>query len=139
LVEDNAHDVFLVKTVFDDQGIRHKLQVLEDGKAAIDYVDRMGKEDSAPCPDLLLLDINLPKANGLEVLSHFRSHRECAQTPVIVFSSSAAPKEQARLTELHISRFFHKPVDYDEFARLGSMVLEVMGDEEPAPPHPPAR
>jgi len=78
LVEDNVHDVFLVRSVFDDQGVHYTIQVLEDGKSAIDYVDRRGTVDSGPCPDLLLLDINLPKASGLEVLSHFRNQRECS-------------------------------------------------------------
>ncbi|MEO6757827.1 MAG: response regulator [Saprospiraceae bacterium] len=132
LVEDNEHDAFLVRTVLQDAGINHTLQVIEDGKAAIEYVDQIGTH--TPCPDLLLLDINLPRANGLEVLSHFRNHHNCEHIPVIVFSSSVAPKEQARLAELHVSRFFQKPADYDKFAQLGIIVREVTGKEEQRTP-----
>jgi CheY-like chemotaxis protein len=128
-----VHDTFVVKSVFEDEGIPHKLYVIEDEQAAIDYLGRIGKDKTAPCQDLLPalfhLGINLSKGNDLEVLQHFRSHEECTHTRVIAFSSSVATKEQERLADLRVARFFHKPIDYEEFATLGTIVREVIDHE----------
>ena len=98
----------------------------KDGEQAIKFVAQMGKPGRAPCPDLILLDLNLPKADGPQVLSEFRQHPECADTPVIVVTSSDAPRDRARVTELGISRYFRKPLDLDAFLQLGAVVREVV-------------
>ena len=86
----------------------------------------MGEPDGDPCPDIVLLDLNLPKVDGPEVLTEFRKHPECARTPVIVISSSDAHKDRERMAGLGISRYFRKPSDLDGFLRLGALVREVM-------------
>ena len=125
LVEDNPQDIFLVKTVLEEYKIPHALHVIEDGQDAIDFVETMGKHEDASCPDLILLDINLPKVSGWEVLSCFRRHPECALTPVIVLSS-VAHREQERLAKLNVTRFFQKSAGFDGFANLGSAVREAL-------------
>lgn len=126
LAEDNRGDVALVEMALKEHQIRHTLHVISDGAAALDFIKRMGKPDGPPCPDLLLLDINLPKVDGTELLSEFRRHPDCLHTPVITISSSVAPQEQARLRELHVTRYFQKPMDYQAFLELGQVVKEVM-------------
>jgi CheY-like chemotaxis protein len=126
IVEDNPHDVLLVETALADHGIPYQLVVVRDGEAAIAYVSSIGADNGAPCPDLLILDINLPRVSGLEVLRLFRGHAPCTDTPVIVCSSSVALKEQARMVELGVTRFFQKTINLDEFLQLGNVVREVV-------------
>jgi chemotaxis family two-component system response regulator Rcp1 len=97
LVEDNPNDVVLVEIALENHGISHTLHVVNDGKAAIDFVKTIGESGGASCPDVFLLDISVPQVNGLEVLGYVRAHAPCRHTPVIVFSSLTIPEEQERL------------------------------------------
>jgi CheY-like chemotaxis protein len=126
LAEDNPADVLLVREALEEHHIPHRLHVVQDGEQAIHFVERMGQPDGTPCPDLLLLDLNLPKADGPQVLREFRRHPECAHTPVVVVSSSDAPQDRARVSPLGISRYFRKPPDLDAFLHLGAVVREVV-------------
>ena len=74
-----------------------------------------------------LLDLNLPKVDGPQVLREFRKHPECSDTPVIVITSSDAREDRARMEELRVARYFRKPSDYGAFLRLGAVVREVAG------------
>lgn len=126
LAEDNPGDVLLVQRALEEHGIEHELQVAKDGAEALTYLARMGQPGQPPCPDLLLLDLNLPKVDGPQVLTKFRQHPECAQTPVIIVSSSEALRERTRLAALGIARYFRKPLDLTEFLQLGAVVREVV-------------
>ena len=126
LAEDNPGDVFLVQQALEEHQIEHKLQVAKDGAEALDMLARMGQPGQPPCPDLLLLDLNLPKVDGSQVLTKFRQHPQCAQTPVIVVSSSDAIRDQTRLTALGIAHYFRKPTDLAAFLQLGAVVREVV-------------
>ncbi len=126
LAEDNPGDVFLVQHALEEHGIEHELHVVTDGAEALAYLAQMGAAGSVPCPDLLLLDLNLPKVDGPQVLTEFRQHPECAQTPVIVVSSSNAERDRARITALGIARYFRKPTDLTAFLQLGAVVREVV-------------
>jgi CheY-like chemotaxis protein len=125
LVEDNPQDIFLVKAALEENEISYSLHVIEDGQNAIDFIEAIAKNGHGPYPDLILLDVNLPGASGLEVLSCIRKHPECAVTPVIVLSSVAL-MEQERLAGLNVDRFFQKSAGFDAFAKLGSAVREVV-------------
>jgi CheY-like chemotaxis protein len=127
LVEDNPADVVLVRLSFEEHNIAHTLHVVSDGGEARTFIRHMGKPDGPPCPDLLLLDINLSKVDGPQLLDEFRARCECIHTPVIVFSSSISNKEQARLAPFRVNRFFKKVPDYEGFIALGSVVREVIG------------
>jgi CheY-like chemotaxis protein len=126
LAEDNRGDVLLVRQALDAHHVRYELHVVQDGEQAVRFIGKMGKSDAAPCPDLLLLDLNLPKIEGQQVLAEFRKHPECAMTPVIVVSSSDAPRDKARIGELGISRYFRKPSELEDFMKLGAVILEVV-------------
>ena len=125
LAEDNPGDVFLVRRALEEHNISHELNVVQDGAEALDFMTRMGRSTKVPCPDVMLLDLNLPKVSGARVLSEFRKHPECSDTPVIVITSSDAQKDRARMEELGVARYFRKPSDYRAFLRLGAVVREV--------------
>ncbi len=132
LAEDNRGDVLLVQQALAEHHIHHQLHVVRDGEQAIRFIEQMGKSGGSPCPDLLLLDLNLPKVEGQQVLTEFRKHPKCAHTPVIVVSSSDAPRDKARIGELGVSRYFRKPSELDDFMKLGAVVREVV-EERPRP------
>ena len=85
----------------------------------------MGTSPETPCPDLMLLDLNLPKVDGSTILQEFRKHPECSLTPVIVVTSSDAQTDRAKVAEFQITRYFRKPSDFDAFMELGRIVKEL--------------
>ncbi len=126
LAEDNEGDVMLVEQALAEHEIVHELYVVKDGDEALGYVAGMGSGDGPPCPDVLLLDLNLPKVDGPQVLKHFRQHPACAQTPVIVVTSSDAPRDRERVKALGANAYFRKPSDFTEFMALGALVKELL-------------
>lgn len=128
LAEDNRGDVLLIRQALQEYSIRHELHVVHDGAQAIEFIERMGRWDEVPCPDLMLLDLNLPKFEGQQILAAFRKRPECATTPVIVVSSSDAPRDKARIAEYGVAHYFRKPSELDEFMKLGAMVRDLVGD-----------
>jgi CheY-like chemotaxis protein len=126
LAEDNPGDVFLVREALVEHRIEHELFVVPDGACALDYIDQIGKTPSAPCPDLFLLDLNLPKVDGHQVLEHFRNHPLCTSTPVVIVTSSDIPLDRERVARLEAARYFRKPKEIDEFMQLGVLVKEVV-------------
>jgi chemotaxis family two-component system response regulator Rcp1 len=129
LAEDNRADIVMVREALKAHKIAHQLQIAADGEEALAFIRRMGKPDEPPCPDILLLDLNLPKADGLDVLREFRQHPECAATPVIVMTSSNAPRDREAAVALDVTRYFAKPMSYEAFIQLGRIIREVLGDE----------
>lgn len=127
LVEDNFADVLLVQQVLEDQGIIHKLHVMSDGAEALTFVAGIGKPDGPPCPDLLVLDVNLPKVEGPQVLEEFRKHPAGTQTPVIVVTSSDALRDRKLAEALGADAYFQKPCDLDEFMKLGGVIRNLLG------------
>ncbi|HEY2017419.1 MAG TPA: response regulator [Bryobacteraceae bacterium] len=128
LAEDNQGDILLVQEALEEHEIHHRLHVVRDGEEALAFISRIGQTDEAPCPDLLLLDLNLPRVDGPDILSEFRKHLECANTPVVVITSSDADKDRARMAALGISRYFRKPSDLDAFLALGALVRDLMNE-----------
>lgn len=126
LAEDNRGDVFLIRQALNEHRIPHELHVVQDGAEAIGYISRMGRPGSEPCPDLLLLDLNLPKIDGPQVLDALRQREDCANIPVIVVTSSDAPSDRAKVTQLGISHYFRKPLDLAAFMRLGAVIKDVL-------------
>ena len=126
LAEDNFGDVLLVQDALKSHKIPHELHVVRDGDEALAFIETMGEPDGTPCPDVMLLDLNLPKVDGPEVLGKFRKHPECAQTPVIVITSSDAHRDRERMAQFGIARYFRKPSDLNEFLKLGAVVLDVV-------------
>ena len=127
LAEDNLGDVLLVERALREHDISHELHVAKDGAEAIEYVSKMGSPGEPPCPDLMLLDLNLPKIDGVEVLRQFRKHPSCLLTPVIVVTSSDAQKDRAGMADLGVAHYFRKPSDLEDFMTLGEIVRQVVG------------
>jgi CheY-like chemotaxis protein len=115
LVEDNPGDVRLTREVFEDGGITNTLHVVTDGVAALDFIYRRGEHADAPRPDIVLLDLNLPRKDGDEVLEELRDDPEHSQIPVIVLTSSSAAEDVTRSYELQANAYLTKPVDPAEF------------------------
>jgi CheY-like chemotaxis protein len=126
LAEDNRGDVLLVQESLRKHLIDHELHVVRNGQDALDYVKRMGGPDEASCPDLILLDLNLPKVDGSTVLIELRQHPESARVPVIVVTSSDSAKDKARMAQLGISYYFRKPTEYEDYMQLGGIVKQVL-------------
>jgi CheY-like chemotaxis protein len=126
LAEDNQADVTLIRYALSAHGIENELHVAMDGEAALQFFAIMGSTGHPPCPDLLLLDLNLPKVDGAEILTEFRKHPACSNTPVIVVSSSGGERDRERVSALGVSGYFQKPSDLDEFLKLGEVVREVI-------------
>jgi CheY-like chemotaxis protein len=126
LAEDNLGDVLLVQEALAAHNISHKLFVVRDGGEALQFVARMGTPGHEPCPDLMLLDLNLPKVDGPAVLAEFRKRPECIQTPVVVISSSDAPKDRERMNALGVAHYFRKPSDLEAYLELGSVVKGLL-------------
>jgi CheY-like chemotaxis protein len=126
LVEDNSADVFLVEQAIEFHQVPVHLIVAQDGEEACQYFKRMEADPNIPCPDALLLDLNLPKKSGTEVLEDLRERSMCREMPVIVLTSSDAAADRQRAASLGASRYFRKPTSYREFLEIGAVLKEVL-------------
>jgi len=115
LVEDNPADVRLTREALNDAKVRNNLNVVTDGEAALAYLRREGNYPSATRPDLILLDLNLPKKDGREVLAEIKRDPSIKKIPVVVLTTSSAEKDILNTYELQVSCYITKPVKLDEF------------------------
>ena len=118
LVEDNEGDIFLVTEALEEGKIVNKVSVIKDGKEAIDFLEKKGKYQNAERPDLILLDINLPKKNGFEVLEHIKSQKNLKQIPVIMLTTSSSEKDISMSYKNNANCFITKPVDVENFLKV---------------------
>lgn len=119
-------DVYLIHDALKISQIEADLQVVADGQAAIAFVDRADADPDGSSPSLVLLDLNLPKKSGVEVLKHLRRSARCAATRVLIVSSSDAPSDRAAVAGLRVSGYFKKPSNYGAFMKLGPIVREIL-------------
>jgi chemotaxis family two-component system response regulator Rcp1 len=125
LVEDNPADVGLVQEALYEHEVRYALTVLMDGARALELIDRLDRE-RMPCPDLMLLDLNLPKKGGFEVLEHLRASVQCHAVPVVILTSSGAQEDRDRAAKLGATRYIRKPHRLDQFIQLGGIFKEML-------------
>jgi len=118
LVEDNPGDVILTQEAFREGEFPHRLSVAEDGEEAIRFLRREDGFRNAPRPDLILMDLNLPKKDGRELLAEVKSDPLLGQIPVIVLTMSEADQDIARAYRLHANCYLTKPIRMDEFLRM---------------------
>jgi CheY-like chemotaxis protein len=128
LAEDNRADIVMVREALKAHKVPHQLDVVVNGEEALSFIARMGKVGEPGCPDILLLDLNLPRADGLDVLREFRRHPACATVPVIIISSSNAPRDREAAGVLDVANYFAKPLSYEAFLELGQLVKEAVGE-----------
>lgn len=118
LVDDNPGDVRLAREAFRESVIRVNLNVVEDGIEALAFLRREGKHAAAPRPDLVLLDLNLPRMPGLKVLAEIKADGRLRRIPVVVLSSSSAPEDIRQAYDLQASCYVAKPSELDQFLRV---------------------
>lgn len=124
LVEDNPGDVRLTEEAFDGGSIRNSLHVTVDGVEALDFLKKRGEYEDAPCPDIVLLDLNLPRKDGEVVLSEIRDDPDLEQLPVIVLTSSDAQEDVVKSYEHQANAYLTKPVDPTEFIDVIQSIQE---------------
>jgi CheY-like chemotaxis protein len=122
LVEDNEGDVRLIKEAFSESRIEKNFSVVKDGEEALNYLYAKGKYASRIKPDIILLDINLPKKNGFEVLEKIKSDPSLKKIPVIILSSSSSDDHVSKSYGLNANCYITKPIDFDEYNRAVKII-----------------
>lgn len=115
LVEDNPGDVRLTLEAFHDGKVSNNLHVVEDGEAVMAFLEGQGEYAGKPRPDLILLDLNLPRKDGRDVLAELKEHREYRRIPVVVLTTSKAEEDILRSYDLHANCYISKPIAFDDF------------------------
>jgi chemotaxis family two-component system response regulator Rcp1 len=134
LVEDNAGDVRLTREALADARVGAELVAVPDGEQALAFLRRQGEHTKAAQPDLVLLDLNLPKKNGLEVLEEIKGDPELRRTPVIMLTTSSSARDIAACYDRGVNCYVVKPLDLDEFNGLMHAIAGFWFDVAKLPP-----
>ena len=118
LVEDNSGDVRLTREAFKEARVLNELHSVEDGVEAIKFLRRENQYENAPRPDLILLDLNLPKKDGREVLSEIKADEDLKAIPVVILTTSKAEEDIVKMYNGHANCYISKPVDIDQFVTV---------------------
>jgi CheY-like chemotaxis protein len=124
LVEDDPGDVLMTREAFEEHKVSNRLRVVSDGVEALAYLRREAPYEDAVRPDLILLDLNLPKRDGREVLSEIKADDELCRIPVVVLTTSQADEDILRSYQLHATAYVTKPVDFDRFVTVVRQIDE---------------
>ena len=124
LVEDNPGDVRLLLEAFKEGKLHNRLHIVQDGEEAMAFLRRQGPYAEAVRPDLILLDLNLPKKDGREVLAEIKQDQELHRIPVVVLTTSKAEQDILKVYDLHANCYITKPVDLDQFLRVVRAIEE---------------
>ena len=115
LVEDDPGDELITREAFEHNKLKNNLHVAHDGEEGLNFLCRRGQFEDAPRPDLILLDLNLPKYDGRQLLEKIKSDPDLSRIPVVVLTTSSAEEDILRSYELHANAYVTKPVDLDQF------------------------
>jgi two-component system, chemotaxis family, response regulator Rcp1 len=126
VIEDNVSDVFLLERALNKQDLRIELLHLADGDQALAFIRRTGVFSDMPIPSLILMDLNLPRHNGEDILREIRGAGHLSGIPVCAWSSSQSQQDQAVLTELGVVRFVTKPLGLDQFMEIGKIIKDLL-------------
>jgi CheY-like chemotaxis protein len=118
LVEDDPGDVLLIQEAFEFNKVHNNLNIARDGEQALAYLRREGEYADAPRPDLVLLDLNLPRKDGREVLQEVKTDDDLRTIPIVVLTTSEAEEDVLRSYQLHANAYVTKPVDFDRFVSI---------------------
>jgi CheY-like chemotaxis protein len=118
LVEDDPGDELMTREAFEENKVRNTLHVAHDGEEALDFLNRRGAFVDAPRPDLVLLDLNLPKFDGRQVLAEIKADEDLRTIPVVVLTTSGAEEDILRSYQLHANAYVTKPVDFARFIQV---------------------
>ena len=126
VVEDNSSDMYLLDRALRNQDLRFGLIHLPSGSEALAFIRRQGVYADAPNPSLILVDLNLSKYSGEDILREIRAARHLVGVPVCVWSSSRSPRDEAMLKDLGVSQFITKPAGLDEFMAIGKTIKDLL-------------
>ncbi|MGW0483761.1 response regulator [Nonomuraea sp. NPDC003214] len=118
LVEDDQGDILLTREAFELNKVSNRLHVVNDGEQAMDFLRQKGEHTGVPRPDLILLDLNLPRKSGLEVLEEVKLDEDLRTIPVVVLTTSEAEEDILLSYKLHANAYVAKPVDFQQFIRV---------------------
>ncbi|SHN02494.1 response regulator [Cryptosporangium aurantiacum] len=138
LVEDDPGDVLMTKEAFDDHKLRNSLHVVNNGVDALLFLRKEGEYSDVPTPDLVLLDLNLPRMDGREVLAEIKADEALRRIPVVVLTTSEAEEDVMRSYNLHANAYVTKPVDFEQFVNVVRQVDEFFLTVVRLPPARPA-
>ncbi|HTX95731.1 MAG TPA: response regulator [Mycobacterium sp.] len=124
LVEDHPGDELITREAFEHNKLKNNLHVAHDGEEGLDFLYRRGEFSDAPRPDLILLDLNLPKYDGRQLLEKIKSDPELSRIPVVVLTTSSAEEDILRSYKLHANAYVTKPVDLDQFMKAVRQIDE---------------
>lgn len=134
LVEDNPGDVRLAQEALKGSQVANRLFVVDDGVEAMDFLQRRGKHAGAPRPDLILLDLNLPRMGGRELLEKVKSDQQLRRIPVVVLTVSTADEDVAKCYDHHANCYITKPLDFNQFVRISRAIEEFWLSTVTLPP-----
>ncbi len=127
VAEDNLPDALIVREVVRAEGLPLDVHVVSDGSQAIAFIEQAERDPDAPCPHFILLDLNLPKVDGFDVLRRLRASERCKGVPVIVITSSDSPADRSQAASLGAG-YFRKPPSYEEYLKLGAVLRQLLKD-----------
>jgi CheY-like chemotaxis protein len=130
LVEDNPADIFVIKEVVEGSGLNLTLRIASNGEDALRYLQDLEGSENPACPAIVLLDLNLPKVGGLEILRHLRNSSPCRHTPVIIVTSSTAAADRIAVQRLGAQAYFQKPNKLAAYRELGQLMKRILGPAE---------
>lgn len=125
-VEDSKADLFLIRRAIQSAGVDAELHIVADGEAATRFFDAVDNDESTAHPDLVILDLNLPKKNGHEVLTDLRKSSRCRSAAVVIVTSSDSAEDREAAAALAVAKYFRKPSEFREFMKLGEIIKELL-------------
>ena len=137
LVEDDPGDVVLIREAFEHNKVYNALHVVSDGVEALDFLYRRNGHEGAPRPDLVLLDLNLPRKDGREVLEEVKADSSLRTIPIVVLTTSEAEEDILRSYDLHANAYVTKPVDFNRFIEVVRQIDEFFVTVVKLPGHRP--
>ncbi len=126
VIEDNSSDVYLLDRALHQQNFLFELTQLADGEQALAFIRREGPYRDAPIPDLILVDLNLAKYNGEDILREIRDAKHLAGSLICAWSSSQSRRDRTRLMDLGVAQFVNKPTGLDQFLDIGKLIKDLL-------------
>jgi two-component system, chemotaxis family, response regulator Rcp1 len=131
VAEDNSGDVYLIREALSDSNFPCELSAIDDGEEVIRYLQSLDSDANRPVPDLILLDLNLPKRSGEQIFEYLKSSPRSAPVPVLVITSSDSPTDRERAALLGAAAYFTKPTDLDKFFTIVQVIRDILQSRPP--------
>src|SRR5579862_4910914 len=122
IAEDNPADVYLIEEALRREGFTYRLQIADNGEDMLNKIAALDQNPSEGAPDLFMIDLNLPRRSGTDILARIRGSSCCSKVPVIIITSSDSPEDRSRASQLGASYYFRKPPELDRFLTIGGIV-----------------